>query len=95
MSNRRVTEIKLVVVGDAGVGKTCLLFTYFDGAFPEEYVPTVYEISWKEVEVDGQQCLLKPWDTGGTSGLLYNTILQRNYTNCLIIPIIVSIYRSR
>ena len=65
MSKGRVTDIKLVVVGDAGVGKTCLLFTYFDGAFPVEYVPTVYDISWKQLEVDGQQCLLKPWDTAG------------------------------
>ena len=38
-----VRTIKLVVVGDGAVGKTCLLYAYAKNEFPEGYEPTVLE----------------------------------------------------
>lgn len=39
-------NIKVVAVGDGGVGKTSLLMRYAQGKYPEKYVPTGTLSSW-------------------------------------------------
>ncbi|KAK5009129.1 P-loop containing nucleoside triphosphate hydrolase protein [Cryomyces antarcticus] len=58
---------KLVVVGDGGCGKTCLLISYSKGVFPEKYVPTVFEnyITHTEHGGTGKIVELALWDTAG------------------------------
>jgi len=59
------SNLKLVVVGDGAVGKTCLLYVYTNSQFPEEYVPTVFENVAKDVTFRGRTVTLRLWDTAG------------------------------
>jgi len=61
--------IKVVVIGDGAVGKTCLLISYKEKVFPSTYVPTVFNNWTKVVDVqNGDETVrvtLDLWDTAG------------------------------
>ena len=57
-------HIKCVVVGDAGVCKTCLLIKYTTNNFPSEYIPHFCEGSHCVV-VNGERIELNLWDSAG------------------------------
>ncbi|KAL7668712.1 hypothetical protein ACOME3_009403 [Neoechinorhynchus agilis] len=59
-------EYKFVVLGSGGVGKSALTVQFVQGIFVEKYDPTIEDCYRKQVEVDGQQCILEILDTAGT-----------------------------
>ena len=40
-SNDYDSTFKILVLGDSGVGKTCLIYRYTEGMFSEAYVSTI------------------------------------------------------
>ena len=78
MSSLGRNTVKCVVVGDSGVGKTSLLFTYCCGEFPSEYVPYVFDNSSMQVKVDELTYILTFWDTG-LPGEYYHVLRPLSY----------------
>ncbi|KAG0676186.1 GTP-binding protein Rho1, partial [Pichia californica] len=80
---------KLVIVGDGACGKTCLLIVFSKGAFPELYVPTVFENYVADVEVEGKRVELALWDTAGQED--YDRLRPLSYPDSNVILICFSV----
>ncbi|KAF2421824.1 ras-domain-containing protein [Tothia fuscella] len=61
----KMTLYKLVVLGDGGVGKTALTIQLCLNHFVETYDPTIEDSYRKQVQIDGQSCMLEVLDTAG------------------------------
>ena len=44
--------IKILIMGDSGVGKTCILLRFSENVFPENHVPTIgIDFKTKNVQI--------------------------------------------
>ncbi|CAL1360670.1 unnamed protein product [Linum trigynum] len=57
---------KLLLIGDSGVGKSCLLLRFADDSYIESYISTIgVDFKIRTVEQDGKVIKLQIWDTAG------------------------------
>ncbi|XP_058191439.1 ras-related protein RABD2a-like [Rhododendron vialii] len=57
---------KLLLIGDSGVGKSCLLLRFSDDSYLESYISTIgVDFKIRTVEQDGKTIKLQIWDTAG------------------------------
>ncbi|GAY57839.1 hypothetical protein CUMW_182550 [Citrus unshiu] len=57
---------KLLLIGDSGVGKSCLLLRFADDSYIESYISTIgVDFKIRTVEQDGKTIKLQIWDTAG------------------------------
>ncbi|XP_062148550.1 ras-related protein Rab7 isoform X2 [Alnus glutinosa] len=66
MSARKRTLLKVIVLGDSGVGKTSLMNQYVYKKFIQQYKATIgADFVTKELQIDDKQVTLQIWDTAG------------------------------
>jgi len=58
--------IKLLMIGDSGVGKSCLLLRFSDDSFTPTFITTIgIDFKIKTIELNGKRVKLQIWDTAG------------------------------
>ncbi|KIP07474.1 hypothetical protein PHLGIDRAFT_29977 [Phlebiopsis gigantea 11061_1 CR5-6] len=57
---------KLLLIGDSGVGKSCLLLRFAEDAFTDSYLSTIgVDFKIRTIELEGKTVKLQIWDTAG------------------------------
>merc|ERR1712164_98314 len=66
MSTKKRTLLKLIILGDSGVGKTSLMNQYVNKKFSKQYKATIgADFLTKEVMIDDKLVTMQIWDTAG------------------------------
>ncbi|CAL1703279.1 unnamed protein product [Somion occarium] len=69
---------KLLLIGDSGVGKSCLLLRFAENSFTDSYLSTIgVDFKIRTVELEGKTLKLQIWDTAGQER--FRTISQAYY----------------
>ena len=78
-------EVKVVVVGDGAVGKTCMIICYTKDEFPKTYTPTVFDAHKGHMDFNGKEVQLHVWDTAGQEDLARLRPLAYPNANCFLV----------
>ncbi|KAH8256709.1 hypothetical protein KR038_011051 [Drosophila bunnanda] len=85
---------KLLLIGDSGVGKTCVLFRFSDDAFTSTFISTIgIDFKIKTVELRGKKIKLQIWDTAGQER--FHTITTSYYRGAMGIMLVYDITNEK
>uniref|UniRef100_A0A3P9HW33 small monomeric GTPase n=1 Tax=Oryzias latipes TaxID=8090 RepID=A0A3P9HW33_ORYLA len=85
---------KLLLIGDSGVGKTCLLFRFSEDAFNTTFISTIgIDFKIRTVDLDGKKIKLQIWDTAGQER--FRTITTAYYRGAMGIMLVYDITNEK
>ncbi|XP_038641000.1 ras-related protein Rab-15 isoform X2 [Scyliorhinus canicula] len=85
---------RLLLIGDSGVGKTCLLCRFTDNQFHASHISTIgVDFKMKTIDVDGIKVRIQIWDTAGQER--YQTITKQYYRRAQGIFLVYDITSER
>ncbi len=83
-------SFKMIIIGDSGVGKSCLSLRGTKDVFDTMYSPTIgFEFMAFYIKVNGQIIKMQIWDTCGQE--VYRSLISSFYTNSSLAIIVYSI----
>uniref|UniRef100_A0A0D6QXP2 Uncharacterized protein n=1 Tax=Araucaria cunninghamii TaxID=56994 RepID=A0A0D6QXP2_ARACU len=82
--------IKLLLIGDSGVGKSCLLLRFSDDSFTTSFITTIgIDFKIRTIELDGKRIKLQIWDTAGQER--FRTITTAYYRGAMGIILVYDV----
>ena len=81
---------KILLIGDLGVGKSCVILRYVEGDFPENIMSSIgVDFKTKQIELDDHSIKMQIWDTAGHEK--FRTITTSYYKSAQAIIILYDI----
>jgi len=82
--------IKLLLIGDSGVGKSCLLLRFSDDSFTTSFITTIgIDFKIRTIEQEGKRLKLQIWDTAGQER--FRTITTAYYRGAMGILLVYDV----
>ena len=81
---------KIIVIGNSGVGKSCLSLKSTKGVFEEEFISTIgFEFFSFFLKINNQVIKLQIWDTCGQE--VYRSLISNFYRNSSVAILVYAI----
>lgn len=88
------TQIKLLLIGDSGVGKSCCLLRFSEDSFTPSFITTIgIDFKIRTIELDGKRVKLQIWDTAGQER--FRTITTAYYRGAMGILLVYDVTDER
>ncbi|XP_057525092.1 ras-related protein RABG3c [Amaranthus tricolor] len=95
MASRRRMLLKVIILGDSGVGKTSLMNQFVNHKFTNQYKATIgADFLTKEVQIDDKLFTLQIWDTAGQERFQSLGVAFYRGADCCVLVYDVNVAKS-